>query len=216
MLATLKSQPAIRSPGRMRRIALLSTLALTTACVAMQPNAVHAQVVALTPYENDTVLQGILMSTHRRDQINLCQLDCLNNPNCKGYSWVHQPANMTSTCHLFSSVTARSRARFYVSGLKTQSQSPTPVATGLLAGRWNSVAAYAGMIYDFTQDGSVFRWSRVGSTEIGNGTVSGDILQATWTGGNSGTGKIAQRSAAGDPVRIEWSNGVVMARNPPR
>lgn len=58
MLATLKSPLAIRSRGWMRRLTSLSALALTTAFVAMQPNVAHAQVAALTPYENDTVLQG--------------------------------------------------------------------------------------------------------------------------------------------------------------
>jgi len=91
-----------------------------------------------------------------------------------------------------------------------------PVASGSLTGRWTSIAAYAGGIYDFVQNGTSFTWTLVGSPEVGQGTLSGDSVQATWSGGNSGTGRVAQRSAVGDPVRIEWTNGVVMARNPPR
>jgi hypothetical protein len=92
----------------------------------------------------------------------------------------------------------------------------TPVSSGTLTGRWASIAAYAGGTYDFVQEGNSFSWTLVGQPERGQGTISGNNLQATWSGGNSGTGKVAQRSAAGDPIRLEWTNGVVMARNAPR
>ena len=94
---------------------------------------------------------------------------------------------------------------------------PPPVATGTLTGQWTSIAAYAGGIYDFVQSGNAFTWTLRGKPEVGQGYVSGNSLQATWNpGNNSGTGKIVQRSAAGDPIRLEWANGVVMARNAPR
>ena len=90
-----------------------------------------------------------------------------------------------------------------------------PVAASGLSGRW----AWGIVFYDFVQSGNAFTWTVVGNPEIGKGTVTGDSMQATWGPGgvgSSGTGRITQRSAAGDAVRIEWNNGVVMTRSPPR
>ncbi|MBI5718995.1 MAG: hypothetical protein HZC37_15115 [Burkholderiales bacterium] len=84
-----------------------------------------------------------------------------------------------------------------------------PVAGVGLTGRWTVGTEY---IYNFIQTGNTFTWDRLGASDHVQGTVSGDTLQ-TVTGL---PGKITQRSAAGDPVRLEWNNGVVMTRNPPR
>jgi hypothetical protein len=65
-------------------------------------------------------------------------------------------------------------------------------------------------IYEFTQNGSSFTW-RVGS-EIGQGTILGDNLQVTWTGGGSATGRVVERTAQGLPAVIAWSNGVAFRR----
>jgi hypothetical protein len=48
--------------------------------------------------------------------------------------------------------------------------------------------------------------------EIGQGTISGDNLQVTWTGGGSATGRITERTPQGAPTVIAWSNGVVFRR----
>ena len=121
-------------------------------------------------------------------------------------------------CYLLSAVTQRVAARGHVSMIKTTATPPLPpppVAGVGLTGRWNWVI----VTYDFVQSGNAFTWTVVGNPEIGKGTVSGDSVQATWGpggAGSSGSGRITQRSAAGDAVRIEWSNGVVMTRNAPR
>jgi hypothetical protein len=83
--------------------------------------------------------------------------------------------------------------------------SPTAAATSL-AGRWNGPLG----IYEMTHTGNSFTW-RVGA-EIGQGTIVGDNLQVTWTGGGSATGRITQRTPQGTPTVIGWSNGAVFRR----
>jgi len=83
-------------------------------------------------------------------------------------------------------------------------------APALLSGRWganNNV-----WLYDIVQRGNAFTWTRLDSNEVGQGTVAGDNVQATWTGGYSATGRITGRNSAGVPTRIEWNNGVTFSR----
>jgi uncharacterized membrane protein len=158
------------------------------------------------------------------DAPGLCAGQCAQEGQCRAWTYVAPGLQgPKARCWLKNVVPAPTRPTYVVSGLRgTAAQPPAPppvtppMAGGSLTGRWASVAAYAGGTYDFVQSGSAFKWTLLGKPEVGQGTVSGNTLQATWSGGNSGVGKIAQRSAAGDPVRIEWANGVVMTRNPPR
>jgi hypothetical protein len=83
---------------------------------------------------------------------------------------------------------------------------PPPATTGGLTGPWHGPLG----VYQMAQTGNSFTW-RVGN-EIGQGTVSGDDLQVTWTGGGSATGRITARNAQGLPIAIAWSNGVGFRR----
>jgi hypothetical protein len=83
---------------------------------------------------------------------------------------------------------------------------PVAATPGGLAGQWNGPAG----VYQMTHTGNSFTW-RVGG-EVGQGTISGDNLQVTWTGGGSATGRITERTPQGLPIVIAWSNGVVFKR----
>jgi hypothetical protein len=83
---------------------------------------------------------------------------------------------------------------------------PVAAMPGGLTGQWNGPAG----VYQMTQAGDAFMW-RVGG-EVGQGTISGENLQVTWTGGGSATGRITERTPQGLPITIAWSNGVVFKR----
>jgi hypothetical protein len=84
---------------------------------------------------------------------------------------------------------------------------PTTGGSASLTGRWT----FQGAFWDIIQQGSAFRWTRPNSSELGQGTIAGDDVQASWTGGASTTGRII-RDANGNPRRIEWKNGVNFER----
>ena len=84
-----------------------------------------------------------------------------------------------------------------------------------ISGRWQSNIL---SVYDISQDGAGFTWRKLGSTEVGRGTVDGTSISASWTGGraaSSTTGTI-EVDAEGRARRIVWKNGVVFFRNPRR
>jgi hypothetical protein len=95
-----------------------------------------------------------------------------------------------------------------MSAIKVASPPPPtfPSAAADLSGPWSGPLG----TYDITQSGNSFTW-RVGS-EVGHGTISGDVLQATWTGGGSATGRVVERTPNGSPMVIAWSNGAVFRR----
>ena len=92
--------------------------------------------------------------------------------------------------------------------ITTPSVAPKPVpSTPNLTGPWNGPLG----IYDMVQTGNSFTWKA--GAEIGQGTISGDNLQVTWTGGGSATGRITERTPQGLPIVIGWSNGVSFRRS---
>ena len=80
-----------------------------------------------------------------------------------------------------------------------------------ISGTWKSSI---GLIYEINQTGNTFTWHVASLNQKAEGTISGDIVKASWRGlvrMDSATGRII-RNAAGRAVRIEWSNGVVFTR----
>jgi hypothetical protein len=91
-----------------------------------------------------------------------------------------------------------------------RSDPPTQPSLGPLSGRWGAFSNT--YLYDVTQNGDSFSWTRLNTTEVGQGRVVGDNVAASWTGGGSATGRITSRNSAGVATRVEWSNGVVWTR----
>ncbi|MBP1607270.1 MAG: peptidase and chymotrypsin/Hap, partial [Acidobacteria bacterium] len=80
-----------------------------------------------------------------------------------------------------------------------------------LAGTWSS---NVGVTYTITQVGTQIVWTDIGGVR---GTITGTAagLSTTWTdatGPHTATSLSVEKDAAGRPVRIAWSNGVVMQR----
>jgi hypothetical protein len=74
-----------------------------------------------------------------------------------------------------------------------------------ISGPW---AANNGFTYHVTQSGSSFTW--ILGSEIAHGTINGDELHASWSGGftmGSGTGRLSK-----DGLTITWDNGVIFVR----
>ena len=88
------------------------------------------------------------------------------------------------------------------------SRSTPPVAAAAsLTGAWKSSQGY---IYQFVQTGAQFTWHLAAINEHAKGAIQGDTVHADW-GTNRGSGTIS-RDSSGRPVRIAWSNGVIMTR----
>lgn len=80
-----------------------------------------------------------------------------------------------------------------------------------LRGTWDSSI---GLVYEFQQTGSSFTWQVQGRKQVGQGTVNGLAVQASWQGAR-GSGS-AKGTLITDPVgratEIKWSNGVTFVR----
>lgn len=80
-----------------------------------------------------------------------------------------------------------------------------------LAGTWGS---NIGLTYTITQSGTQYTWTdNNGAT--GTITLAASGLTTNWTDGggpHSATGVITESDAAGRPMKIAWSNGVVFQR----
>ena len=71
--------------------------------------------------EDNTSLNGERLTYHPRANISECQADCVNNPNCKGYTWIQAGtynAGDQAMCYLMSTVTGRVAARGHYSAEK--------------------------------------------------------------------------------------------------
>lgn len=84
---------------------------------------------------------------------------------------------------------------------------PPPVDTTSLTGEWTGPTRYS-----IVQTGASFTWTAFGGAEIGQGTISGNDLQVTWTGGGAASGRISERTPQGLPIAIQWNNGVGFRR----
>lgn len=87
---------------------------------------------------------------------------------------------------------------------------PPPAVLYNLTGEWTS---NLGMRYRISQNGDSFSWTVDGLPQTGQGTISGTRLSATWRGAvlrGSGMGTI--RLGVNGPERIEFDNGLVLAR----
>lgn len=73
-----------------------------------------------------------------------------------------------------------------------------------------------GFEYRITQSGNNFTWDVLKPIrEQGRGTISGDRINASWSGNNgsgSANGRILGLDSLKRATRIEWSNGVVFSR----
>ncbi len=97
----------------------LLTLALTMACVLLLPLIASTQ--GFGAREDNTSLNGERLTYHPRANISECQADCVNNPNCKGYTWIQAGtynAGDNAMCYLMSTVTGRVAARGHYSAEK--------------------------------------------------------------------------------------------------
>jgi tetratricopeptide (TPR) repeat protein len=82
-----------------------------------------------------------------------------------------------------------------------------------LSGTWKST--YTADQYEITQSGAQFTWVRKGTSETAKGTVDGNRLSVTWTGGPVGTGSATATvivDASGRATEIRFSNGAVFIR----
>jgi hypothetical protein len=80
-----------------------------------------------------------------------------------------------------------------------------------IAGQWKS---NIGLTYSITQQQNNFQWTVMNSTEIGNGTIKGDVVTASWkgpTGIGSSQGKITV-DAKGNATKIIWNNNLQFYR----
>ena len=87
----------------------------------------------------------------------------------------------------------------------TRSSSARSTVSNSLTGLWSS---NLGVAYQIKQSGRSFTW--ISGTEVAHGTISGDTVQASWSGRGqpgSGTGRIGK-----DRLVITWDNGVVMVK----
>jgi hypothetical protein len=82
-----------------------------------------------------------------------------------------------------------------------------------ISGRWRSNIR---AVYDIKQNGTAFTWTKLGTQEIGQGTIEGTTIRASWRTGNrppgSSNGAIVEVDNAGVAQRIRWENGVVFFR----
>ena len=82
-----------------------------------------------------------------------------------------------------------------------------------IEGTWNSSIGFQ---YNIMQSGNTFTWNvTTPISEQGKGTISGNSINASWSGANgsgSASGRIAGTDSSNRAKRIEWSNGVVFFR----
>jgi len=82
-----------------------------------------------------------------------------------------------------------------------------------LEGIWNSSIGFQ---YHIKQNGNTFTWNvTTPISEQGAGTISGNNINASWSGANgsgSASGKITGNDSSNRAKRIEWNNGVVFSR----
>ena len=114
-------------PGRITTLALILV------------SSIYAQ--TLGPSESEVSLQGSRLNYYPRPALAQCQADCVNNPNCKGFTWInagtYQPSD-PAMCYLMSAVTGRSPARGHISGVKQVSAGTGGAGTTpmLVKGDW--------------------------------------------------------------------------------
>ncbi len=89
-------------------------------------------------------------------------------------------------------------------------QPRAPGVTGI-SGNWRGLD---GTTYAIAVAGNAFTWTRSGTDETANGTISGDSMSAQWRSsqGSGGGGASIVRGSGGTPVEIRWSNGNVFTR----
>jgi len=81
-----------------------------------------------------------------------------------------------------------------------------------MSGQWKS---NIGLSYNITQQQNNFQWTVMNSTEIGNGTIKGYDVTASWkgpTGIGSSEGKITTVDANGKATKIIWNNNLQFYR----
>lgn len=157
------------------------------------------------PINNQAYLTGTNLTYYPESTAGRCQSVCNGNPKCKGFSFVRAGAynpNDQSMCYILSEVTGSVPSNCCVSGVKSGGGS----GTVSIAGRWNNGS------YEISQNGSTFTWITPNG-EKGEGFINGKSVSVKWTGGGSATGNVTQVDSSGRGTRIEWSNGVVFARN---
>lgn len=74
-----------------------------------------------TQGENNVSLTGTTLTYYQRPNVNQCQADCANNPNCKGYTWIQAGTYKqgdAAMCYLLSNVTGRNSTAGHISGVK--------------------------------------------------------------------------------------------------
>ncbi|MGP0093892.1 MAG: hypothetical protein ACLPKB_28705 [Xanthobacteraceae bacterium] len=84
---------------------------------------------------------------------------------------------------------------------------PATTVSRSISGAW--VGSLNGLTYRLSQSGSSFTW--VIGSETAHGTINGDQLHASWSGGfttASANGRLAK-----DGLTITWDNGMVFTRN---
>jgi hypothetical protein len=148
----------------------------------------------------------------------LCRSACLDDPDCKAYTYVLPGyQGPEARCWLKSAIPAAVKNDCCISGVRTIMAAPIKgkvLAPSInLAGNWGS---NIGLTYNITQQGVQFNWTDSDGVE-GTGTISasGD-LTTSWmdaAGSHTATGDL-KMDANGQPVEITWSHGVVFKRSP--
>jgi len=98
--------------------------------------------------------------------------------------------------------------------IKKPSSGRTPLSPSVMtvrnnvSGQWKSSINF---VYNITQQGNQFKWTVVNSDQIGEGTITGTDVSASWKdqrGSGSSGGKITAFDSSGRPTEIKWNNGV--------
>ncbi len=149
-------------------------------------------------------LTGTRLTYYQRPSGAQCQADCVNNPQCNGFTWIEPgtySANDAAMCYLLSAVTGRSPARGHFSGVK-QTSAGTGVSGGTPAGltlpigsffwQWHACNDEYGLLIGINStDGVNFTGGfENGNGSIKNGTVRGGRIEfdreSGWTQHYSG------------------------------
>ncbi len=157
----------------------LLTLTLVTVVVLLFPLSASTQ--DFGALEENTSLNGTRITYYQRPSVGQCQVDCANNPNCKGFTWIAAGtynANDAAMCYLMSSVTGRATARGHISGVKgAAGGGEEKLPPNFTTGSWNySIDGYSEK-QSFSRDGTAH-----GSQE-GTWSVEGNELVVRWKHG---------------------------------
>lgn len=198
-------------------------------CISGVKGAAFNSDTGMGAREDNMSLQGTTLSYYQRPAFETCQSDCINNGNCKGFTWImagtYSP-NDPAMCYLMSAVTGRSPSGRHYSGVKGQgSPQPPPPPPPPPGDQCNTVpgagpTTYVGT-FDFYAWGAITFEMREGCNlagtfaAFGGGTMWGSVplnsttmnLTFRTSGGGTGRGVIQKTGVSDPPYRFYYCDG---------